>query len=260
MRLIYLDEAGTSHPGQEPFLVVAGVVVHGDEQWKLIEDDLTNLVAETIPEPDRDGFVFHALELFNGGRYFTREKWPREIRWEILSRLIGIIIKHRIPIVCGFVDRNRYAGKIDEFLAPERVGDRLKRQIIHGAAYTTCAMRAEKWMQQYAANEVAMFIAEDNPQIRRYIKTLHRLLRDPHQAIFQIDDDRVRPLTKTIDTIHFVEKNETSIMQLADVCAFVLRRRLAGKEDANQFLEPITRNLIWPIDDPEKVYLEMRGA
>ena len=44
VRLIYLDEAGISNPAHEPFLVVAGILIHGDKQWKLIEGDLVNLV------------------------------------------------------------------------------------------------------------------------------------------------------------------------------------------------------------------------
>ena len=36
MRLVYLDEAGISNPVQEPFLVVAGIVVNADQDWILL--------------------------------------------------------------------------------------------------------------------------------------------------------------------------------------------------------------------------------
>ena len=37
VRLVYLDEAGISNPAHEPWLVVAGIVINADKQFKLIE-------------------------------------------------------------------------------------------------------------------------------------------------------------------------------------------------------------------------------
>ena len=37
MRLIYLDEAGISNIKQEPFVTMAGIIVHGDSQLRDVE-------------------------------------------------------------------------------------------------------------------------------------------------------------------------------------------------------------------------------
>jgi hypothetical protein len=46
MRFIYLDEAGISNPANEPYLVVAGVIIDADHQWMAVEPHL-HVLAET---------------------------------------------------------------------------------------------------------------------------------------------------------------------------------------------------------------------
>jgi hypothetical protein len=64
VRIAFLDESGRSAP--EKIIVVAGVVVHGDRSYRKVEEALRQLVADTIPTGDRDGFLFHATDLFHG--------------------------------------------------------------------------------------------------------------------------------------------------------------------------------------------------
>jgi hypothetical protein len=51
VRLAFLDEAGRSE--SEPFLVVAGVIVHGDRDYRRIEDAPTTLIQAEIPARHR---------------------------------------------------------------------------------------------------------------------------------------------------------------------------------------------------------------
>ena len=90
MRLIYVDEAGISSITQEPFLVVAGVIVDADKQFKSVQAYLDELVEKHIPKDRRDGFAFHAMELFHGTKRFNREFWSFEKRLEILDDLAAI--------------------------------------------------------------------------------------------------------------------------------------------------------------------------
>ena len=67
VRLVYVDEAGISNPKQEPFLVVAAVIVDGDRQLRGVMRQLDKIVDRHIPQGHQTDFVFHATELFNGG-------------------------------------------------------------------------------------------------------------------------------------------------------------------------------------------------
>ena len=258
VRLIYLDEAGISNPAHEPYLVVAGVIIHGDRQWKALDEDLWNLVCKYIPENDRKGFVFHAYELFSGGKYFNRETWPREKRWEILDAIIGLIEKYKIPIVHGYVDRAAFKKTAEEVLPKNDWGRINLSQMMHGAAFTECARRAQEWMEIYGGSEVGIFIAEDTPQVKRFIKAIHAELRNPASAIFQIKKLPLGPLLKIIDTIHFAQKTETSILQIADVCAFIFKRALMKNEGINheaikRFYPIILASTLWPDERREKL-------
>ena len=105
VRLAYMDEAGISNPQQEPYLVVAGVIIHADKNLVEIERYLDRLVAQYIPVEHQQDFVFHATELFNGGRVFKRDdpRFPLPVRMEIASRISAIPKKFGLRLVFGFI-------------------------------------------------------------------------------------------------------------------------------------------------------------
>ena len=82
MRLLYLDEAGTD--AGAPWMCVAGVLVHGDKEWPEVDLRIKALIDKYIPALHRDGFVFHATDVFrHGSGYFDRRKpeWNRARRF-----------------------------------------------------------------------------------------------------------------------------------------------------------------------------------
>jgi hypothetical protein len=90
MRLVYIDEGGISKATQEPFVVVAGVIIDADRVLNGVENQLERIMQRNIPERYHKEFIFHATELFNGGgKVFKRERndvvGPRE--WPLDRRL-----------------------------------------------------------------------------------------------------------------------------------------------------------------------------
>ena len=74
MRYVFLDEAGIANPAHEPFVVVGGPIVHADKQYKPLERYLYKMVEGFVPPEKRQGFVFHATELFSGGDVFSARR------------------------------------------------------------------------------------------------------------------------------------------------------------------------------------------
>ena len=101
VRIAFLDESGRS--AREKTMVVAGVIIHGDRSYRKIEEALRDLVADSIPAQDQEGFIFHATDLFHGAHYFQRDAWPRERRYPILERLAGLPKQFSLPVVFGHV-------------------------------------------------------------------------------------------------------------------------------------------------------------
>jgi hypothetical protein len=102
------------------------------------------------------------------------------------------------------------------------------------------AVNIERWMHVYANGEVAMIVLEKNPSLQRLTRELHAIMkRTEITEMNQVDNIRVSPFSRIRESVHFAEKNESRLLQLADVCAFVLKRKAMGGSDADRFFEPL---------------------
>lgn len=242
MFVVYFDEAGIGKIAEEPFVIVAGVVVQPDKEFKALEDELKGLVRQYIPAEDQDEFVFHTTDPFGGRKYWRdRERWPKALRWEILDRLCDLTRKYDLPVTYGYVDKQKYADRVREVIGDMSLNEALR--MAHAAAFSTAAMGVQRLLDRHALdkNAVAMFVAEHQPEMRGFLKRVQYLFKDPEQEVFKIpDEDGLRvPLTRIVDTLHFAEKRENSLLQLADVCAFCLKRYMMKRPDADRFIKPI---------------------
>lgn len=243
VRLAYLDEAGVSDLKNEPIYVVAGVCVHGDNQWKPLEDKIQSLIDHFIPEESRDEFVFHATELFSGGKFFDRENWSRTRRNEILEALCAIPKEFNLPVFIGYTNRIIYRNAINDVnYTPLEF-----QQAEHGMCLAFCEIGIEQWLKQNAPDENAMLIAEDTDRIKPHLKALHKFLKDGKRI--KLNDYfnyyPELPLTKIIDTVHFAAKNESKPLQLADLYAFFVKRELQLKQDSKPFFRALESQIVY---------------
>lgn len=88
MRIVYLDESGTSNKQEEPEIVVAGVIVHGDHQLNKLRYALSKIMEDHIPAQDRDSVVLHATDIYGGNRYFDAKRKPE---WTYQRRMASLI-------------------------------------------------------------------------------------------------------------------------------------------------------------------------
>jgi hypothetical protein len=239
--MIFFDAAGLSNPNHEPVIVVAGVIIHADKQWRPLGDYLTAMADEFVPKEHRPGFAFHATELFSGGKIFTREKFPREERWKILDELMSVPQKFDLPIVWGRVPRAALAPG-GPFVAKFKVPPVVHGQMI---AFTVAAAAAEHWMNSVAEpDEVAQMVMENDNESRRFIGAVQRLLSDPQHYKYLEGEQEIFKLTRVMFPMHFEEKTDSSALQIADACAFALKRWAMKAPEAARFYEPIQKNLV----------------
>jgi hypothetical protein len=231
VRFIYLDEAGTS--ANEPVAVVAGVIVNADQQWKVLEAHLGGVCANYIPEQDRKGFVFHATELFSGGKYFDRSRWPLAIRLEILRAILSVRARLGVSVSVGYSFKEEGKFKNESGYALVR----------HMMAYAACLAGCEAYLREFGADgEVAMVVAEDSPDVRRHIREAHSAIIDP-KSDFPAFRELI-PFRHIVDTVHFADKNQSALLQYADAFAFTLRRHFAGYSHTDQLVDAIKGPLI----------------
>jgi hypothetical protein len=249
VRFVYLDESGIS--ANERIALVAGAIVNADHQWKVLQEYVDGLIEEYVPHERRRGFVFHATHLFHGsGPVFDRRIYPQERRWEALKKLIGIPAKFLVPIAYGY--HTKSAIPLDQQQPTAHKRARMEQVL----AFSLCAIAAERFMREKATpNEVATLVAENNNEVKRAMKAVHHLLGTP-EAITVLQPEAVQaylPLRRIVDTIHFAEKNESILLQIADACALFIRYFLEGRKGIDQFLSALTGNnssILVPPDEP----------
>jgi hypothetical protein len=231
MRLIYLDEAGIA--ATETVTVVAALLMEPDTQWRAALRELY-LLAQRAPERYRKGLIFHATELCNGRKY--GDGWPWNERRALLLDLMGLPRKLGIGVCAGIVRR--------ELNIPP-ASDLTLVQTQHLLAFSICIGTVDLIIRDhYAPKELGLAIAEDAPNMQRFLRgSMTRLRNQPllFDGVVPIGADP--PLdfrvTTIIDTIHFVQTSEAVMLQLVDACAFGIRRAYAGLSDGNDYFKAI---------------------
>jgi len=233
VRFIYLDESGIS---KEATTVVAGVIVNADFQYKRIEKHVSDLVTKYVSEERRPGFIFHAKDLYHGtGRtLFDRRTFPLDRAREALKELLAIPSKFGLPVVYGYA-KKEFLGLEAPTNGRRKQRQRAIREFISlniSLPYTLCAIAAERYMRRppYEA-EIATLIVENNEQTSKEIAAMHSLLSRASadrrisaywSKVLKVEEGFL-PVRKIIHSVHFQNKNEAFLLQIADACAFIIR-------------------------------------
>lgn len=231
---LYIDEAGTSE--HEGVTVVAGLLVNMKRDWRRAENALNELFAR-VPECHRNGFVFHATSLWNDPSY--RTGWPMPDRLKLMTQVMTIPRALGIPIAVGKVlKRDEMCKQIAEMtgIRPEDVR--------HALAFQYCIERADYNLRAYCdPDDVATVICEDVGKKKKLLREwIRRVQQDPELVHAYIDRGtylepifQMQKIERVIDRIHFVEKQDAPLMQIADACAFGLRRMLERFKNGEEF-------------------------
>jgi hypothetical protein len=213
---------------------VAGVMIDGDRQFRLLSSYIQGLVEEYVPEDKRKGFCFHAKELANGGKTFVRGEYDDSRRLQALRKMASIPRRFLLPIVIGWHRKNAIPAEIAPKTAEKRAA------LAQAHAYTQCAIGADQFMQRFTKpDEVAICVAENNDSARRAVKGAHQFLYETPGAQIPFLADCL-PISRIIDTVHFASKAEAVLLQIADVCAYVIARYINKAQGSDVLVDLMT--------------------
>ena len=239
VRIIYVDEAGTS--AREPVAVVSGVIVHGDQQLEDLEQSIEKVFDAHVPAHLRNGFHFHGLEVFNGGKKIKRSEWAFQERLAFFKDFLGLIQKFKIPVALGiaFAGALKPSGELKTKLRAIKVSDATWE---HGIAFSSCLERADRFLRVYLdGEESGMVVAEDLSKNKKFLRAMgmaHRKLpallnkgmlhpTELESALGIEPKPQILTMAKIRDVPHFVEKGGAPVLQLADAAAYAFRRYFA---------------------------------
>jgi hypothetical protein len=248
VRLIYLDEAGISNPAQEPFLVVVGIILDADQDWLALDRHLKSIMRKRLPEEMRFTGVFHAKDIWHGTKLFHRYQWPMSKRMEILADLAAIPAKFHLSVAHGFMQRVPAAALLVQ--KEPHLPDATVANIIHSSAFVHAAGAVDSWMRRNAPNEVAMLIAEDTGKVKEALRLFHDGYRQDYVDSY-FDEIRIKGYHQNVfktrnisDAVHFARKNESPLLQIADTCAFLIKRQLQGRLEVKPYFDAFEAQMI----------------
>lgn len=233
VRLAYFDESGLFNKKQEPFVIVAGCIVHADNQLGKLEECLDIIREKHIPASERDGFVFHATNIFSGTKYFkNKEIWPWEKRSGILRDLASVPAGLGIPLIYGHVERSTAIAPPDHFDAADH------EKALYCGALLGFELQLELTMRRHFKDEVTILIGEDNDQVRSVAKDVHNIYRSPKMiARYFPEENDVLPFTSIKEGCHFSPKDESPALQMADFTTFFIKKLLVKDKRAREFYD-----------------------
>ena len=259
VRLIYTDEAGTS--ANEPVCVVAAVVVHADDQWRILESEIQRIVKEKVPAQIQENFHIHATDIYSGGKIIKRDEWSWDDRLDFLKEIVCLPLVHDVPIAVGIEFKDARLEKYIVDSDPRNQGPILRKKVnalAHLLAFNTAMEKSDSFLRKYLdGKEIGSVVAEDVDRMKQLL-TDHGLMfrgqsieipseaQKPdafHLAAGMVPKPYEYRIDHIVDVPHFVKKGKAPILQLADVCAFSFRHCLSRKPHGDD----LVRAMLGPI-------------
>lgn len=241
VRVLYLDESGVGSIRKDPYLVVAGVLINADTEWMPISNDLAQILDDTTPNGLERPPCIHTKDVFHGSRHFHRDKWPAENRIDVIAGVGGIPAKYDVPVVWCAMDRREYAKQ-----HPEEPPDQQKADI-YCICMLVCLFHAEAYMRGLEdSSEVCSVVLEENKELQKRIPELMDWIRhaDRHAEALPKGILNLLPFRKIIDNPGSQPKTASSILQVADYCAFSLKRRVQRSHGGNHLIAPLVSQFL----------------
>jgi hypothetical protein len=234
MHLIYLDESGNSggnlsDPNQ-PVFVLCGLIVP-EQKWQSLEAALASAVETFWPNPRADEFEIHAAELINPKGEVFRSATPAH-RLAFMTEWLQIAKKHDLKLVFRAIVKQRYSRWLQHkfgsgvIINPHVAGLALVAQVINSH------------LRSLPGKPLGIFISDENHQVARDVDKAIRLLRGV---------DGPARLTQIIEKGFFIESHKSLVLQLCDLCAYIVRRHEQAREGLKS--KPVDAEL-WKLVEP----------
>ena len=226
MYLVYLGESGNTGTSlkdpNQPHHVYVGLMVHED-QWNEIKVVFSRIcdiyLGRSLGEAGTPAEL-QTADIVQGKGLFS--SWTKTRRLQFVDALLDILVQRQTPLIVSYVDKQEFAsaGQTDNqrrWRGPwEPAFSRLVFSLdIYMDEMNMTLMSSEEMHsgEPWKIKERAAIIADAGkdvgPQLQQLLKT-------------EID----LPTGAVLENIHFIRSQDSHCTQLADMCAYFLRRWL----------------------------------
>jgi hypothetical protein len=261
MLFAYLDESGIGDISREKHVIIAGVIVR-DVQIAELDARIGEVRDKHVPERYRNGFIFHASDLYQSTeKVISRNDWPTANRWDALEELMSLVGEFELPVAQSNVPREQILKDRTE-LTPDKAV-----QMAQAIAATTCMLHIERFATLWTPPDTQVtLIYENNDSAREAVKQQQEFMSsdEMQKQISPALRERIGnllPPRRVLTTPQFAKKEHAPILQLADACAYIVRRVTFGK-DCTRFTRHIKDLVItnregrWTLGKPVRLPTE----
>jgi Protein of unknown function (DUF3800) len=215
VQLVYVDDSSDNSDIQ----VIVAVIVP-DDDLLVIEQFLGDRIETCVPDELRPKFEFHAFKL-----------WKREDEFaclnheqvkELFSGTIEAVADSGIQIVYGAVSLKALRASYYSTAQPVDVAFRLCMEGLHD------------WFDKKAkmSFDFGILICDEmKPHVKKDMQQAYRAFRKGH-TIGEAANEKVSyPIHCLHDDLYFGDSAYSVGLQLADMCAFLIRHHLQGNEE-----------------------------
>ena len=234
MHLIYLDESGNSggnlNDSGQPIFVLCALIV-AETQWQRLENALAAAVDKHWPQPRPDNFEIHAAEMINPKTKLVRGVAPAG-RLAFMQDWLGCMAPHGVTLVFRAIIKQRYAHWLHK---------RFGAGVIinpHVAAVALLSQVINSHLRNSPGQPLGIFISDENHQVARDVDKAIRLLRGAEGPT---------RLTQIIEKGFFIESHKSLVLQLCDLCAYIIRRH---EEIRHGLKEKLVDGDLWKLVQP----------
>jgi hypothetical protein len=233
VHLVYLDDSSDNSETQ----VLVAVIVP-DKDMLIIEKFLGLRIEMFVPEELRQQFEFHAFKLWKREGEFST--LTEDQKRELFEGTAAVVADSGISLVYGAVNLKALRASYYSTAQPTNVAFRLCMEGLH------------KWFTEtQQPHDVGILICDEmNPNVKKEMQQAYRAFRNNHKrgkSFLEISDIR----DYLHDDLYFGDSAYSVGLQLADMCAFLIRHHLGKREDTEYLYKKIEHKIYFAKSEPD---------
>jgi hypothetical protein len=245
VRVVYSDETGTDGNEQRnPSVVVTGLMLNMDSQWKPVRDEVECAIAETMHPSNLRRYAIHGKSL-----YHKIERDDAQAK-DLMARLMRIPHRCLIPVFYAAVHRAGFRFQMKEFRQHSALADQYRPFRL---AFQNCMQEVDNYIHTSYRSEEVLWIHDAGSLdgiTKQSLRAWRDFLDEAAEDIRIMKEARQIPpriqehVSHVADMIYFGNDEESRALQLVDSCACTIARHLRGDPIASPYYEILKEQIV----------------
>jgi hypothetical protein len=234
MHLAYVDDA-CSHSASR--IVIAGACLIEDKQFLEIEAAASIAIAHLIPKDRQPKFKrFHAAEMWSADRKSVFAGLDISECRRTMAFLLNQVERLKFPVIYSAVDKQRLR---EAAISSDPLN----------AVFRMCALGIEFWLREngYHKSFALLICDKGDKSVMEMFEQSFRDLRKPYRP----PHNTWGRLQHIHDDLYFGSSISSIGLQIADLCAWVIQRKLRGNADIEEHFQIIRPHVVCAKVNPD---------